>query len=234
MRNVYHLYYDNIKIGTQYQKLIIPKEVIVNDILCHPNEKFLYVACSDGIVRLYDYNNFTELPTGLVDVPLGKDGKPLKNQIELIKKNNILAVSSIDINSDSSSLISGNDNGYLFIWDAISSIKDKRDLKSKEKISNYGIISAKFIRTKQLCNLNRFLCLSKEGKLLICNLISIEENKQIRSSINKLYENSIFYQVNQPLLNYNISASNFINCSLNSNLICIKWPIMKIEKVKFF
>jgi len=232
MRNVYHLYYDQIKPEIKYQKLVIPKEVNVNDILCHPSEKFIFVACSDSVIRVYDYSTFNELTTGLVDVGLGKDNKPVKNQIEIIKKNNILAVTSLDINTDITCLIAGNENGSVYVWDVPSAIKDKRELRTKEKLSNNGIISVKFIKTKQFSSLNRFLCLSKEGKLLICNLITVEENKQIKTLINKLYENSIFYTVNQPLFNYNISPSNFLSCSSNSNVICLKWPIMKIEKVK--
>jgi WD40 repeat protein len=234
MRNIYHIYYDNIKNTVSYKKLVIPEHQTVFDLVCHPNEKFIFAGCSDSLIRIFDYSNpnkFVEITNGLVDVVLGKDNKPPKNQNELIKKTNILSVISLDINSNGHYLISGNENGFIYLWDAMVAIKNKRLLLEKEKLGN-GIMSVKFLRTRQFENLNRFIVLTKEGKFLICNIIMKDENNSKIYSIGKLYENSIFNAINYSLTKYNLITSNFISISYFTNIISVKWPSLRMDKIK--
>jgi len=233
MRNVYHINFDNIKNGVTYQKLVIPQNESVFDLCCHPQEKFIFVACSDSMIRLFDYSNrnlVEEVKNGLVDVTMGKDNKPLKNQTELIKKNNLLSVITIDINSTGTYLLSGNENGYVYLWNALLAIKNRRVLLCKEKFSGTGILSLRYLTTKQFANLNRFICLTKEGKFYICNIITKEENGSKVYNFHKLYENSIFNPIIYPILKYNLITSYFVNISYHNNMICIKWPTLKLDK----
>jgi WD40 repeat protein len=233
MRNIYHLNYNNIKSNISYNKLVIPIGETVFDLVCHPSEKFIYAACSDSIIRIFDYSkDFVEVKVGLVDVILGKDNKPLRNQIEIIKKNGILSVISLDINNTGTFLLSGNENGFIYLWDALSAIKNRRTLLAKERFSSAGILSVKFIKTKQFETLNRFICLTKEGKFFILNIVSKEENGSKITSYNKLYENSIFNQIIYPLTRYNLITSNFLNISYHTNMICLKWPTLRLDRIK--
>jgi WD40 repeat protein len=234
MRNIYHVNYDNIRNSINYNKLVIPEKESVFDLVCHPNEKFIFAACSDSLIRIFDYSvstNIIEVKVGLVDVGLGKDNKPVKNQSELIKKNSLLSVISLDINTIGTYLLSGNENGFIYLWDAMLAIKNKRQLLAKERFSTAGILSIKFIKTKQFENLNRFICLTKEGKFFIFNIICKEDgNKTL--CYNKLYENSIFNQIIYPLTKYNLITSTFINISYHTNMICLKWPMLKLDRIR--
>jgi hypothetical protein len=236
MRNIYHFSYDNIRPGTpiNYQKLVLPKDESVYDLICHPSEKFIFAACSDSIIRIFDYSNISniqEVKNGLVDIPLGKDNKLLKNQAEMIKKSNLQSVITLDINYNGSYLLSGNENGNIYLWDALSAIKNKRLLLAKERFSGAGIFSVKFIKTKQFENLNRFICHTKEGKFFILGIIMKEEGNNKIYSFNKLYENSIFNPIIYPLAKYNLMCTNFVNVSYYSNIICLRWPALRMDKV---
>jgi WD40 repeat protein len=234
MRNIYHVSYGDSIRTIGYNKLVIPEGSTVFDLVCHPNEKYIFAACSDSIVRIFDYSvttNITEVRVGLVDVMLGKDNKPPRNQSEIIKKNNILSVISLDINTTGTYLLSGNENGYIYLWDAMSAIKNKRNLLAKERFSSAGILSVRFIKTKQFENLNRFICLTKEGKFFILNIICKEDTNKT-FCYDKLYENSIFNQIIYPLTRYNLITSNFVNISYHTNMICLKWPTLKMDRIK--
>ena len=237
MRNIYSLSFESITKGTpSYIKLVIPKLVTVHDIICHPNEKYLFVACSDGITRCFNTLTGKEVIGGLVDIPLGKDNKPQKNQTELIKQSNILNVLSLDINSYGNYILSSNENGYLYLWDCLTAIKGKRNLLTKSKLSVGGVFSCKFLAIKQFENLDRIICLTKEGKIYILSITISETTKNTSTSksyvFNKLYENSIFNQTHYSFNKYNIITSQFITFSNTSNLISIKWPQTRMDKIK--
>lgn len=262
-KNIYCLNYDiitkcesnnklNNYLNIIYSKLILPKMVTVYDIICHPNEKFVFVGCSDSIIRVYNYSNLKEVNMNLVDVDLSSDNKILKNQQELIKNRNILKIYSLDINKYGNYLLSGNENGYIYLWDAFSAIKGIRKLLTKEKLSIGGIYSSKFLELKQFEQLNRFICLTKEGKVYICSINDIEKssksvdnnnfNEYKKNSksyyinkkyvVNRFYENSIFNPIYYDLNKYNIITNSFINYSSNSSLVSIKWPYLRIDKSK--
>lgn len=183
MRNIYHINFDNLKNNIVYNKLVIPQNETVYDLVCHPNEKFIFAGCSDSLIRVFNYSNenaITEIKIGLVDIPLNKDGKPQKNQAELIKKSGISSVLTMDFNNTGTYLLSGNENGMLYLWDSMQAIKGKRILLAKEKFSPLGIVySIKFIKSRQYDNMNRFICITKEGKFHILNVITKEENGKI-------------------------------------------------------
>ena len=141
----------------------------------------------------------------------------------------------MDFNNTGTYLLSGNENGMLYLWDSMQAIKGKRILLAKEKYSPMGIVfSIKFIKSRQYDNMNRFICITKEGKFHILNIISKDENNSSVKSytLNKLCENSIFNPFPYSINKYNIMTTNFINVSNFSNIISIKWPIMRTEKIK--
>lgn len=234
MRNVYHINYETLRTGIIYQKLILPQNDTVFDLVCHPNEKYIFVACSDGVVHIFDYsdiNKILEVKNGIVDIPLNPDGKAPKNQADLIKKNNIQSVITIDINVAGNFLLSGNENGTIYLWDAFMAMKEERILFTKEHVSYSGVLSLKFLKTKQFQNLERFICLTKEGKFLIFSIMNkVGAGKNY--IFNQLYENSTFNQIIYPLMKYNLITSNFINISNFSNVISLTWPNLKIDKIK--
>ena len=196
-RNIYNINFDNIKNNITYNKLIIPEKETVFDLVCHPNEKFIFAACSDSIIRIFNYSNeneIKEIKIGLVDVPLGKDGKPQKNQNEIIKKSGINSVITMDFNNTGTYLLSGNENGWLYLWDSMQAIKGKRILLAKEKFSVMGIIySIKFIKSRQYDNMNRFIFITTEGKFHILNIIS----KDVNGKKFKLYDLFLFLYIYQ-------------------------------------
>lgn len=232
MRNIYLLNYDSNK--PVYIKMKIPQNETVYDLICHPNEKFIFVALSDSIIKIFDYSGtrITEVKNGLVDVMLGKDNKPMKNQADLIKKSGILSVVTLDINNNGTYLLSGNENGFIYLWDALSAIKNKRILLNKDKFSGTGILSVRFIKTKQFENLNRFICQTKEGKFYILNVNVKEQDNTKVYIFNKLYENSIFSAINYSLSKYNLFTSNFISISYFTNRICLRWPSLRLDKIR--
>ncbi|MCQ2820964.1 MAG: hypothetical protein MJ252_27210, partial [archaeon] len=180
MRNVYFVNYDNIPGEIEFMKLRFPEHIIIFDVICHPREKYVFTACSDSLIRVYDYSEnmkIKEAINGIVDIPLAPDGSALRNQYELIKKANLHAVLTIDINPDGNLLLSGNENGFIYLWDAFAAMKQKRVLIYKEHISLSGILSLKFIRTEQFQDLGRFIVLTKEGKFNIFSIINKEKDK---------------------------------------------------------
>ena len=179
MRNIYYIHFESFNQKEKiFRKLQLPSDdTAVHELVFHPNLKVIFAACSDSIVRIFDIstNPPSELPNGLVDVPLGKDNKPEKNQRDLIKKQGLMSMVGLDINFDGTLLIAGSENGCLYMWDVVLAFKNLRVLLCKDKISNGGIMSCKFIKTKQFENTNRFACLTREGKFLIYNLVPIEK-----------------------------------------------------------
>ena len=234
MRNIYYIHYEAFKErDKEFRKLQLPSEdTSVNELVFHPNLKVLFAACSDSIIRIFDVskNPPSELPNGLVDVPLGKDNKVQKNQAELIKKQNITSMIGLDINYDGSLLLCGSENGFIYMWDVVLAFKNLRVLLCKDKISNGGIIACKFLKNKQFENLNRFVCLTREGKFLIYHLLPNDK----KFIFNKLFESTIFDPINTNLAKYNVQTNNFIKYSLFTNTISLQWPILRFEKVLFF
>ena len=157
MHNIYHIDYSALmndeKKNSVYTKLVLPKESKVYDIVAHPNEKFIFVGCGNGIIRVYDYSdikNIKEMQNGIKD-----------DEIKNIKNGNN-SIMSLDINSMGNFLLSGSENGYIYLWDAFSAIKDKRILLNKSELPSDSIFSVKFLRSKQFEGLKRFVCLTKK------------------------------------------------------------------------
>ena len=259
MHNVYHINYDNLnsinnKNGILYNKLILPEGEYAYDVITHPIENFVFVACSDGIVHIFDYsdvNKIKEVKNCICDIPFNND---IKNQIKISKENKIGKVMSIDINLSGDYLISGNENGRIYLWDALMAIKEKKVLFTQQHVSFSGILSLKFLKTKQFQNLQRFICLTKEGSFFIFAIVKVEDNNNVNngniiqnltnSTLNnlnlkkqlifeKLYENiGLFNSIIYSIDNYVISTSNFIQISYHTNIISISWPNLKMEKIK--
>ena len=158
MHNIYHMDYSCLisdeKKSSVYTKLVLPKDSKVYDIVAHPNEKFIFAGCGDGAIRVFDYSNvknIKELPNGIIDSDINN-------------KNGNISIISLDINSTGNFLLSGTENGFIYLWDAFSAIKDKRILLNKTELPSDSIFSVKFLRSKQFEGLKRFVCLTKKRK----------------------------------------------------------------------
>ena len=234
MHNIYHIDYSALmndeKKNSVYTKLVLPKESKVYDIVAHPNEKFIFVGCGNGIIRVYDYSdikNIKEMPNGIKD-----------DEMKNIKNGNN-SIMSLDINSMGNFLLSGSENGYIYLWDAFSAIKDKRILLNKSELPSDSIFSVKFLRSKQFEGLKRFVCLTKKGKLYIYfikikeeDLDNLNNNMKKEYVLDLVYENSTFDPLIYSFNKYNTITSTFLNISYNNNVLSVTWPNFKLEKVK--
>ena len=239
MHNIYHIDYSGLineeKKNSVYTKLVLPKDSKVYDIVAHPNEKFIFVGCGDGAIRVYDYSNvknIKELPKGIIDSDFINSNKGGNNSII-----------SLDINSTGNFLLTGTENGFIYLWDAFSAIKDKRVLLNKTELPSDSIFSVKFLRSKQFEGLKRFVCLTKKGKIYIyfikskddeknTNNINQSIKKEVNLNLNLVYENSTFDPIIYSFHRYNTITSTFLNVSYNNNVLSVTWPNFKLEKIK--
>jgi len=209
-------------------KIHLPKNVKIYDIIPHPNQKFLYVGFSDGIVRIYDYNNIRkikELSNVLID---NSDNQTIKN-VNNIDKEPDPAI-CLDINTIGSYLLEGTERGNIFLWDAFLANKNKKILYKKE-LQEEGIFSLKFIKTKQFGNIQKFICLSKKGSIIIYFIIAKDDSVdqpegRKKPLIEAVYKNNIYNNFKMPndILKYNIILNSFINICYNNNIMAIFWP----------
>ena len=228
MHNIYHIDYSLLikgeKANSVYTKLILPKDKKVYDIVAHPNEKFLFVGCNDGIIRVFNYSVIKmvkESSTGIFD--------------SSNNKNNPSPIISLDVNSTGNYLISGTEDGFVYLWDAFLAIKDKNVLLNKTEIPSDSIFSVKFLKSKQFENLQRFVCLTKKGKIYIYFIKSKDEDMSLNKKeliVNLVYENSTFDPIIYSFNKYNIVTCNFLNISYNNNTLAVIWPSFKMEKIK--
>ena len=235
MHNIYHIDYSALmtdeKKNSVYTKLVLQKDSKVYDIVAHPNEKFIFVGFGNGVIRVYDYSNvknIKELPNGIKDDEI-KNSKNVNNSII-----------SLDINSMGNFLLAGSENGFIYLWDAFSAIKDKRILLNKSELPSDSIFSVKFLRSKQFVGLKRFVCLTKKGKIYIY-FIKLKEDEDVNNQNNNLkkeyildliYENSTFDPIIYSFHKYNTITSTFLNISYNNNVLSVTWPNFKVEKIK--
>ena len=230
---------ENIKINDLFKnKIIIPKDTIIFDLALHPYEKFLYAGFSDGIVRVYDYNNIKklkELTNVLIDNNNNKNDNNENNTIEQSP------VVSLDVNTIGSYLLEGTEEGNIFLWDAFLANKNKKILYKKEK-QDEGIFSLKFVKTKQFGDVQKFICLSKKGTIIIYFIIAKDDSVnqpegRKKPLIEIVYRNNIFninnFQMPNDILKFNIVLNSLLNISYNNNIISISWPkFLEIEDEK--
>ena len=233
MHNIYHLNYDNFqfKSALNYTKFVLPKDEIVYDVVLHPTEKFLFAGLSDGLIYIFNYSDISKT-NNEVQIDLYDNRE---------EKKDIKGIISLDVNNTGNFILSGSENGNIYLWDAFSAIKGKVNLFTKSHISFGGILSIKFLKLKQFFNLQRFITLTKEGKFFIYSIIVQEEknNVEINNIINDkknfvfnlLYENSSFNPIIYNISKYNILSTNFLNLSHHTNLISINWPNFRTEKI---
>ena len=216
-------------------KITLPKEAKIYDIIVHPNEKFIFVGFADGYVRIYDYNNLKkikELMTPLIDFPEGKDAEKDKDK-NVVKEAD--PVTCLDINTIGSYLIEGTEKGNLYLWDAFQAIKEKKLLYKTESLGD-NIFSCKFIKTKQFGNLEKFICITKKGTLFVYFILS-KDPEQDNNSKNKkkvekellmeaVYKKDLYEAIIEPnaIYKYNIALSSLINISYNNNILSVSWP----------
>ena len=238
MQNIYHMDYSGLindeKKNSIFTKLVLPRDSKVFDIVAHPNEKFIFAGCGDGAIRVYDYSNvknIKELPNGIIDTDNINNNKNANNSIICL-----------DINSTGNFLLAGTENGFIYLWDAFSAIKDKRVLLNKTDLPSDSIFSVKFLRSKQFEGLKRFVCLTKKGKIYIYFIKTKDEEINFSQSflskkehnlvLNLVYENSTFDPIIYSFHRYNTITSSFLNISYNNNALSVTWPNFKLEKMK--
>jgi len=216
-------------------KITIPKDTKIYDIIVHPNQKFVYAGFSDGAVRVYDYNDLKNIKQ------LGNILREFNVNISVqVAGSKVLSegdpVICLDVNSIGSYLLEGTNKGYIYLWDAFLANKNKKIMYKKEALKE-GIISLKFIKTKQFGNMQKFICLSKKGILLIYYIIAKDDSVNLPEGrkipmIEIVYKKNIFESLDLSisLLKYNINLNSLINISYNNNIISISFPkFVKIQ-----
>lgn len=210
-------------------KIAIPKDTRIYDIIVHPNQKFLYAGFSDGIVRVYDYNdikNIKQLTTIIreFNVNISVKGAAAKTLSEGDP------VVCLDINNIGSYLLEGTSKGHIYLWDAYLANKNKKILYKKENLKE-GILSLKFIKTRQFGNIQKFISLSKKGDLLIYYIIAKDDSVNLPEGrkipmIEVVYKKNIFKDLDSflPIWKYNINLNSLINISYNNNIISVSYP----------
>ena len=226
-------------------KIILPKESKIYDIVVHPNEKFLFVGYEDGYVRIYDYNNIKkikELKIPLTENEEKEKEKEKEKSLRIINKpilnDNADPVTCLDINSIGSYLLEGTIKGNIYLWDAFQAIKEKKMLYKKEVIGD-TIFSCKFIKTKQFGNIQKFIFITKKGALYVYFILSKDSDTDNNNSnlknkktmkkellIEPVYKKDIFPPLMEPsgIFKYNLSLNSLINISYKNNILSVSWP----------
>ena len=200
MNFIYCLDYSIINKGEKMNelfnnKITLPKDSKIYDIIVHPNEKFIFVGFADGYVRIYDYNNIKkikELMTPIIDMPEEKEKEKEKTKslrLSLTGSTNTPIkdadpVTCLDINAIGSYLLEGTEKGIIYLWDAFQAIKEKKLLYQKETIGD-NIFSCKFIKTKQFGNIQKFICITKKGTLFVYFILSKDSEEENNSKSKK-------------------------------------------------
>ena len=224
-------------------KITLPKDSKIYDIVVHPNEKYIFAGFADGYVRIYDYNNIKkikELTRPIIDLPEEKEKdknikKDANNYNVVIKDPD--PVTCLDINTIGSYLLEGTEKGNLYLWDAFQAMKEKKLLYKKETIGD-TIFSCKFIKTRQFGNLQKFICISKKGTLFIYFILSKDDEDDINTSskgkkkaekkllVEAVFKKDIFEPLMEPnaIYKFNILLSSLINVSYYNNILSVSWP----------
>ena len=228
-------------------KIALPKDAKIYDIIVHPNEKFIFVGFADGYIRIYDYNNIKkikELTVSIIDIPEEQEKEKTSNRISLTNSNAVVKdadpVTCLDINSVGSYLLEGTEKGNLFLWDAFQAMKGKKYLFQKENLGD-NVFSCKFIKTKQFGNLQKFICITKRGTLLAYFILSKDSDNDADKGKKKVekkllmeavYKKDIYEPLMEPnaIYKYNICLSSLINISYNNNILSVSWP--KFEELE--
>ena len=171
-------------------KIALPKDSKIYDIVLHPQQKFIFAGFADGYVRIYDYSDIKKIKevTQIIDMPEGVE-KEKEKEKEKAKTSRLSLtgtvnpvvidadpVTCLDINNFGTYLLEGTDKGNIYLWDASKAIKKEKLLYQKENIGDKNIVdnifSCKFIKTKQFGNMQKFICITKKGTLFIYFILS--------------------------------------------------------------
>ena len=215
-------------------KINLPKDSKIYDFIVHPITKFLFVGFSNGLVKIYDYNN----PKSIVELHISLNGSNNPENDKKAAANTTPAkepdpVTCLDINTNGNYLLESTEKGNIYLWDAFQAIDKKKLLYLKESIGD-TIFSCKFIKTRQFRNLQKFVCITKKGAVLIYFILSkdSEDNKEKGKKkeanllIELIYKKELFEPLLQPnsIYKYNICLNSLLNISLNNNILSVSWP----------
>ena len=233
MNFIYCLNYSIISKGGNNifnNKIILPKDSKIYDLMVYPISKFLFVGFANGLVKIYDYNNpktITELQVALT----GESDKKTNAPSTAVKEAD--PVTCLDINTNGNYLLEGTEKGTIYLWDALQATKNKKLLHLKESLGD-TIFSCKFIKTRQFRNLQKFICITKKGTVFIYFILSkdSEDNKEkgkkkeVNLLVELIYKKELFEPLLQPngIYKYNICLNSILNISLNNNILSVSWP----------
>lgn len=125
----------------------IPKKIVINDIKCHPFDTKVLIACSDGYViktffsyiflkkiRMWDQISFHSL------VSISDPSINPTNKKSSILQQILPGITSLSFSSDGQKLLSSDESGRIFCWDA-RNLGYKNILLATDRVSELGILS---------------------------------------------------------------------------------------------
>ena len=121
-------------------------EAMINEIQVHPNYPLLFLACADGIIRVFNYNTMDEYPS-----------------FQLKDKKQHCSITTLNFTLSGDFLLSGDEQGTVMIWNS-----DKINKSTEGNVENsirttlYPIVSAKWFTYRPFSENYRFVCLVQD------------------------------------------------------------------------
>ncbi|KAM3145005.1 hypothetical protein pb186bvf_003010 [Paramecium bursaria] len=204
-------------------KLKIPLKVNVNDLKCHPCEYKMIAACSDGQVRIWNQNTFTEL-IGLMDTHI---------------------FTSISFQQDGQKLLTGTEDGRVLCWDA-KTLGNRNILLAAYQIQeSISVLCLHWLSYNGAQNTDDFLVYGLDGNIRVMNLKLLVPQQMIRDQkLSKHKKQELFGNIKEIKIlvqqkndlkitnyrNYNIGLNRFIQVHPYANFISINSTILEQSK----
>ncbi|CAG9324573.1 unnamed protein product [Blepharisma stoltei] len=203
-------------------KLKMTSKVIANHVVVQPMSSFLIAACSDGLIRVWNYQTIEEF---LPIIDSGTDQKANKKIISHLMKKNILhQINCLEFNHNGSRLLSGDDAGVINAWNT-SDITNYL-LDANIRISEQGILGVSWI------NDDNFIGLIKEGTLILMQIsqqVSGSTKRNLPSKI-KIVSQSLFSIPHDVISSF---PRQELRClySLSNNTVLLVWPFDNMKYI---
>ena len=203
------------------KKLKLAQEIMINEIQVHPNYPLLYVACADGHIRVWNYENLNEYPSLKL-----KDKQPF-------------SMTTINFSPKGDFLLSGDEQGGVMIWNSNQMTSENTGkLENSLRTTLYPIVAAKWFTYKPFSETYRFVCLVQDCTAQLYQFQFADSSsysrpgmEKIKSKINLLCVLHLYdeLKVKSPLWTYNVRSCEYLMLDKNSPAIGIVWP----EKVSY-
>ena len=148
-------------------KLKYTGEPLINEIQLHPTLTLLFAACSDGYIRVWNYEDGTEYPSFKI-----KDKDPC-------------SMTTINFAPKGDFLLSGDEQGAVMIWNSIGDNNDY-ELENSLRTTLYPIVSARWFTYRPFSESYRFVCLVQDCTAQLYQFQFIENNSFSRTQKSKL------------------------------------------------